>query len=107
METSDATKLRRLFASPEFSRQKLKETFSSCENTANKIIDTFGRDRTDSLVRYEAAYLVSLAAVLNDNRDIEIYASQAGMDAQRLGLDLLGSVRRSLLFAAMRTLEGK
>lgn len=104
--TSDEAKIKRLIVSPEFSRQTLKETFSSCENTANKIIDTFGRDRTDNLVRYEAANLVSLAAILNNTQDIEIYASKAGMDSQRLGLELLGSVRQSLLFAAMRTLEG-
>ena len=62
---------------------------------------------TEGVVRYEAASLISLAATFNDDRDIQIYATRAGLNAKALGLDFIDSIRRSLLVAALRTLEGQ
>lgn len=108
MKTSDMAKIRRLASSPEFSRQRLKDTFSTCEETTRKIIDAISiSDRTESVVRYEAAYLTSLAITFNESSDIEVHASKAGINTQSLGIEFLGSVRRALLFSSIRTLEGK
>jgi hypothetical protein len=106
--TTDIAKINRLVKTPEFSRWRLKDDFSTCSEIAQKLIDVNDiADRNENVVRYEAANLISLATTFNDTKDIEIYASQAGLRTQFLGFELLGSVRRALLFAAMRTLEGK
>jgi hypothetical protein len=95
-KTSDMAKVRRLTSSREFSRKELKDTFSACEQTTDKLIKPDGLS-----VAYEAANLVSLSVTFNNDGDIAIYAPKAEVNPKELGFDFLPSVRRSLLVAAL------
>ena len=98
--TNDMAKIRRLVASPEYSRSQLTEIFLKCEQITDKLI------KPDALmVEYEVANLVSLAINFNSDGDIALYASKLEMNSKELGFDFLGSVRWALLVASLRTLE--
>jgi hypothetical protein len=108
MNTSDMAKINRLVSSPEYNRYILKDYFTSCEEGTQKIISIQDQaSRTENLIRYEASHLVSLAAIFNNSNDIEAHAQRAGLKPQAFALDFISSVRRALLFAALRTLEGE
>ena len=82
--------------------------FTECKEKTDTLINLEAtRTRTDYHIRSEAALLISVAHTFNQDRDIEISASRAGLNPKASGLDFIGSIRRSLLVAALRTLEGQ
>lgn len=98
--TNDLAKIRRLVASREYSRSQLTEIFVKCEQITDKLI------KPDALTaEYEAANLVGLAINFNSDSDIALYASKLEIKSKELGFDFLGSVRRALLVASLRSIE--
>ena len=106
--TTDIEKVRRLTSSPEWSRRELKSVFESCrESTADILRAQKLTERSDSVVRYEAAKLIQIAITFNDGNDILTFASRAGLSSAAWRLDFVGSIRRAIMVAALRTLENK
>ena len=106
--TTDLDKSRRLVSSPEFSRRELKTIFDNCaESTATILRVQKLVDRNDSASRSEAEELLRIAFDFNNDNDIRAYASRAGLSPDAWRLDSLATVRKSLLVAALRTLENK
>jgi hypothetical protein len=104
-QTTDLTKVKRLVATKEYGRSSLKETFSDCEQKSKKLMQGLtGGPRSDTIARYEGASLVSLAINFNDD-SVEMFATRLGMQPKALGFDFLASVRRALLFGALKALE--
>lgn len=96
-KTTDSAKVHRLVATPQYGRQWTKRVFSTCEETAGK-----GLDATSG---HEAAVFINLALNFHHPSDVEIYASRAGLNVKALGLDFIGNVQRSLLYAALLSLR--
>jgi len=106
--TTDTQKIRRLVLSPEWSRHELKTVFEGCrESTANILRAQKSSGKDDTVARYEAAELLRVVINFNDSNNIVTYASQAGLNSTAWKLDFLGSIKRAILVAALRTLENK
>ncbi len=107
MNTSDINKVGRVVATREYARYSLQSTFQGCVNATTKLSREQRQRGSQDISRSEAALLVSLAANFNDAADIVTLAKRLGMSVEQFQLDFLHAVRRSLLFASLRTLEGK
>jgi hypothetical protein len=106
--TTDMDKIRRLISSPEWSRRELKQLFEGCvESTTNIQRIQKLTEKNDSVARSEAQELLRIAFDFNNDNDILAYASRAGLSTRAWQLDFLPSVRKSLIVAALRVLEGK
>ena len=106
--TSDLAKIRRLVASPEYGRRALKTICGNCvESTGALKRAQTGLSRGDSAVHSESSELLRIAFDFNNDGDIVAYATHAGLSPEVWRLDFLGAVRKSLLVAALRVLEGQ
>jgi hypothetical protein len=106
--TTDLAKINRLVATPQYNRYKARDIFSTCEERAKEAIRVQGvADRTEMVIRQEAGALVSLALIFQNSSDVQLYASRAGLNVNALGFDFIAAVERSLLVAALRSLENK
>ncbi|MBI5260254.1 MAG: hypothetical protein HY852_00365 [Bradyrhizobium sp.] len=100
--TTDANKISRLLQTAEWSRHQLKDTFSTCVTRASELMVIQSKKELDS----EAAAFVSLAANFNEDTDLRSYARRLGMKSIADQFGLLPTLRRVLMIAALRTLEG-
>jgi hypothetical protein len=108
LKTSDSAKIRRLVSSSEWSRRELKSIFEGCRQSATDILRAQKlTERSDLTVRYEAAKLIQIALTFNDGNDIHTFASRAGLSPTAWQLDFIGTIRRAIMVAALRTLENK
>lgn len=101
--TTDVAKISRLVSSAEYARQQLKETFSTCVTRASDLASF--QQRGDW--RAEAAGFVSLAAVFNEDGDLKALAERLQIKTIEDQFLLLYTVRRTLLIAALRTLDSQ
>lgn len=100
--TSDMAKLVRLGQTMEFARSMVRRTFSECVDTTARLATVqarFDRNR-------EAALFVSLAVTFNESADTERFADRIGVNRNDFQFGILGSLRRILMIAALRTLDG-
>ena len=106
--TTDLAKINRLVATPQYNRYMVRDIFSTCEERAKEAIRVQEvADRTEMVIRQEAGALVSLALSFHNSSDVQLYASRAGLNVNALGFNFIGAVERSLLVAALRSLENK
>jgi NADH-quinone oxidoreductase subunit C len=92
---SDAQKVTKtglVVGTPEYSRRQLRQTFVDCEKTTKRLEQLPGKYETTIVSKYEAIYLVSLALNFNSDKDIQNYASRAGLKPEELGFDFLADV---------------
>ena len=104
MKTSDTEKINRLSRSAEYGRWQSKRTFQSCADTTANILRIQKLALSDQNAHAEAGELLRLAFDLNEDGDIRIYASRAGMNLEPWKLDLFSLVRRTLIVAALRAI---
>jgi hypothetical protein len=106
-QTSDTDKVRRLVASPEFARRQLKSTFESCIDETDNLMRAQGAPKGDARAHEEALAYLRIAFDFNVDVDILGYASKAGLNSAAWRLDFLSTIRRALIVASLRTLEGQ
>jgi hypothetical protein len=100
--TTDTDRMIRLVQTAEYARSQLKETFSECVERASSLLTVQSQANRNR----EAALFVSLAATFNESSDAQSYAARLGVNRDELKFPLLGTLRRILLIAALRTLDG-
>jgi hypothetical protein len=97
--TANAEKLMRVISSVEYSRHELKAVFSHC----GEITDELKPARQE--IAHETAALIRLAR--NFNNDMGRDAVRVGLNPDMLGFDLFFVMRKALMNAALRALEGQ
>ena len=101
--TTDVKRIARLVQSKEYARHQLQETFSECLSKLSVL--TQAQTRNDR--GQEAAGFVSTAISFNESSDLANYATRVGLTSEEFQFPLLGSIRRVLMIAALRTLDSK
>jgi hypothetical protein len=91
MQTTDMTKIERVFLSKEYARFKLGTLFTSCIKTSGQILQA----QTVADTRLEAQLYLMLLSDFSGS-DIEFYAKKASVDSSRFGMGLFGIVRTSI-----------
>jgi len=97
-KTTDDAKIARLTQTKEWARHQLKEVFSTCSAKVSEIQAAQSRKHRV----FESASFLSLALDFNDSGDLQFYAKQIGAKDKLLAIN---SLRRTLMIAALRTLD--